>query len=377
MLIKEISARKIKDSRSEYTIEVSINGCKSSSPSGKSTGKYETPCYHKSLDWNLKSINNFKELKEIEINSFEDLKKVESLIKKKFKLKKVNSFGANALFALESAILKALAKNSKKELWEVVNNKSKKIPVPVGNIIGGGLHSHNEDHPVFQEFLIIPQLKSAKRNFHLMQMIHKELGFIFKTKKVNDEGAWQTDADEISILTVLSRLKNIKIGLDVAANSFYCEEKYEYKNKILDRNSQIFFMNNLIKDFNILYLEDPLQEEDFSGFSKINKKNLIVGDDLTVTHIDRVKRAIKNNSINAMIVKPNQNGSLIQVKEICDFCKKNKIKIIVSHRSGETMDSALADFAVAFGADYIKCGISTKWRESKLKRLIEIENKIK
>ena len=377
MLIKEISARKIKDSRSEYTIEVSINGCKSSSPSGKSTGKYETPCYHKSLDWNLKSINNFKELKEIEINSFEDLKKVESLIKKKFKLKKVNSFGANALFALESAILKALAKNSKKELWEVVNNKSKKIPVPVGNIIGGGLHSHNEDHPVFQEFLIIPQLKSAKRNFHLMQMIHKELGFIFKTKKVNDEGAWQTDADEISILTVLSRLKNIKIGLDVAANSFYCEKKYEYKNKILDRNSQIFFMNNLIKDFNILYLEDPLQEEDFSGFSKINKKNLIVGDDLTVTHIERVKRAIKNNSINAMIVKPNQNGSLIQVKEICDFCKKNKIKIIVSHRSGETMDSALADFAVAFGADYIKCGISTKWRESKLKRLIEIENKIK
>ena len=120
-----------------------------------------------------------------------------------------------------------------------------------------------------------------------------------------------------------------------------------------------------------------MQEEDFDAFSQINKKNtLVVGDDLTATHISRVEKAIKNKSINAMIIKPNQNGSLLEVKKIFDICKKKGIKTILSHRSGETMDSALADYAFGFGADFIKCGISTPWREIKLQRMIEIENSL-
>ncbi|MCA9485326.1 MAG: phosphopyruvate hydratase, partial [Nanoarchaeota archaeon] len=98
-----------------------------------------------------------------------------------------------------------------------------------------------------------------------------------------------------------------------------------------------------------------------------------VGDDLTATQIFRLKKAIRKRSINAMIVKPNQNGSLVELKEIMEICKKNKISTIISHRSGETLDNALADLAFGFQSDYIKCGISTKWREAKLKRLIEIE----
>jgi enolase len=124
-------------------------------------------------------------------------------------------------------------------------------------------------------------------------------------------------------------------------------------------------------------LEDPLQEEDFLGFSRINKKHLIVGDDLTATQIPRLKEAIKHNSINAMIIKPNQNGSLLEIKKIFELCKANNIKTILSHRSGETMDASIADYAFAFEADYIKCGISTAFREAKLKRMIEIESSIK
>ncbi len=373
MFIKEVYARKISDSRGEDTIEVIVNGCKASAPEGKSTGKFETKPYRKNIDWNIKAITslNFSE----PINSFEDLKYIESLLKVEFDLKDVTHFGANALFALESAILKALAKEKKKQLWQVINSDArKKIPIPVGNVIGGGLHSHIKDHSVFQEFLLIPKGKSAKDNIRIMRRIHKKLKNILKAKKVNDEGAWETTFEEERILSILKKLGNkVNIGVDVASSEFYNKKKYSYNDKSLSKEEQIDYVNELISKYGLFYVEDPLNEEDFSGFSSIKKKNLIVGDDLTVTHKDRLKRAIKKRSINAIIIKPNQNGSLLQLKEIFNICKKNKIKTVFSHRSGETLDNALADYAVGFGADYIKCGISTKWREAKLKRLVEIE----
>lgn len=372
MLIKEVSARSIKDSRGEKTIEVSVNGCSASSPAGKSTGTFETPSYHKSLEWNI-SFFNKSDFSNIEINSFSDLKKLEKEIKKKAKLSDVLKFGANALFAFECAVLKALAKSQGKELWQVINSKAKRLPVPAGNIIGGGLHSHNPNHPTFQEFLIIPQGKTAKENFSILQKTHSAVGKLLHAEKVNDEGAWETHLDDLSVLQLLSTMPNIRLGCDVAANSFFCEGNYKYNNKELDRQTQIHYINELIKRFNLLYVEDPLDEDDFSGFTKIEKKNMIVGDDLTVTHLKRLKKAIKMKAINAIIVKPNQNGSLIQVSELVEFCKKNKIKTILSHRSGETLDNALADLAFGFQTDYIKCGISTKWREAKLLRLVEIE----
>jgi len=236
------------------------------------------------------------------------------------------------------------------------------------------LHSHIKDHSVFQEFLLIPKGKSAKDNIRIMRRIHKKLKNILKAKKVNDEGAWETTFEEERILSILKKLGNkVNIGVDVASSEFYNKKKYSYNDKSLSKEEQIDYVNELISKYGLFYVEDPLNEEDFSGFSSIKKKNLIVGDDLTVTHKDRLKRAIKKRSINAIIIKPNQNGSLLQLKEIFNICKKNKIKTVFSHRSGETLDNALADYAVGFGADYIKCGISTKWREAKLKRLVEIE----
>jgi len=373
MFLKRVNAKKILDSRRELTIEVSLNGVKASSPSGKSTSKYETPCFHKSLDWNIKFLNDAEF--NLEINSFYDLRKVESYLKEKAKLKDVKKFGANALFALESAILKALAKEKKLELFQLLNIKPKKLPVPVGNAIGGGLHSHNKDAPTFQEFLLIPKNKTAKENFYTLQKIHAQLKNQIHSTKKNDEGAWQTSLNDEQIISLLSKFKDIRVGIDAAASAFYKNSEYSYKNKTLNRNSQIYYINSLVKDYNLFYCEDPLQEEDFKGFSKIKRdsNHLVVGDDLTATQISRVKKAIRLNSINAMIIKPNQNGSLIELAEIFKICKENNIKTILSHRSGETLDDALADFAVGFQADFIKCGISTKWREAKLKRLVEIE----
>jgi enolase len=377
MLLKEVRARKIKDSRGEYTIEIDVDGCKASSPSGKSTGKYETLPFHRSLEWNIRFLN--EQRFDIPINSFEDLSKVESFIRKKAKLKDAKQFGANALFALESAILKALAKEQKKQLWQIINPRARKFPKPVGNAVGGGLHSHNEDHPTFQEFLIIPQSPSPKKNFQIMKTIHARLKQKVKARTKNDEGAWQTSLSDEEILQTLSNFKDVRIGIDAASSSFYCNKEYCYNNRSLDRASQINYLNDLINDYNLLYCEDPLQEEDFKGFSKIKRdaNHLVVGDDLTATHISRVKKAIATKAINAMIIKPNQNGSLLELAEIFRLCKKHDIKTILSHRSGETLDDALADYAFGFQADYIKCGISTKWREAKLKRLVEIENKLK
>ena len=373
MIIKEVGARAVKDSRGENTIEVSVNSIKASSPSGKSTGIYETKPYRKSLKWNVNFFNKTKEFDNLEINSFGDLKKVEKLLKKKLKLKNVKEFGANALFAFESAVLKALAKDKGIELWQVINSKAKKFPTPVGNAVGGGLHSSNKNKPEFQEFLLIPKEKSFSKNVKVMNRIYSKL----KTKLKNDEGAWQTSLSNEEVFETLSKFKNIRFGTDVAASGFYKKGKYCYKENKFDKKGQINYVNDLIKKYNLFYVEDALEEEDFSGFSKVKSKNLVVGDDLTATQINRLKKAIRKKSVNAMIIKPNQNGSLLEVKKVFEICKRNKIRTIMSHRSGETLDNALADYSFGFGADYIKCGISTKWREAKLKRMVEIERKLR
>ncbi len=380
MIIQNISARKIKDSRDNETIEVSVNNSNASSPSGKSTGKYESREYLKNLDWNVNFLNLEKSfLIGLEIKKFEDLEIVEKKIIKELKLKKVQEFGANSLFALESVILKALAVSEKKELWEIINPKAKKIPIPLGNIIGGGLHSSKfKNHTNFQEFLIIPFSKKFEKNYNIMKKIYLKIGEKFNLKKINDEGAWQTEFDEEKILEILSEFKReVRIGIDVASTHFYKNKFYDYKNKKLNEKNQIFYINNLIKKYKIFYIEDPLYEEDFNGFSKINKKSFVCGDDLTATQINRLKKSIEKNSINCMITKPNQNGSLIELKEIISICKKNNIKTVMSHRSGETTDNSLADYAFGFQTDFIKTGIATKWREVKLNRLEEIEKSLK
>jgi len=384
VVIKSVSAKSILDSRKEKTIHVTIKtdvgNFSASAPNGKSRGKYEAKPYKKSLEEDIKLLKDSKDYFSEEIlEKFEDLRRVEDIVDR--------HIGANTLFALESAVLKAIAKEQKKKVWQLINPNAKKLPRLVGNCVGGGKHSEGKSKPDFQEFLLIPNTKSVKKAFEINKKAKEEVKFLLKEKdsnfqeKENDENAWETSLNEKEILEILKKTK-IPLGLDVAASSFSKRKKYIYKNPPLDRigEEQFEYLSNLIKNFDLFYIEDGFSEEDFESFAKLLKKfpkSLIVGDDLTVTNSEKLRKAIENKSVNALIVKPNQTGSLLDVSQVCKIAKEKGIKIVFSHRSGETDESILADLAFGFGADFFKCGITGKEREAKLKRLIEIEERLK
>jgi len=386
MIVQGVSAKEILDSREEKTIFVTIKtnlgDFSASAPNGKSKGKFEKKIYKKNLETDIKTLEKFNDyFTEEIIDKFDDLRRIEDILE--------GHVGGNTILAFEFALLKALAKEQKKEIWELINPNAKKFPRLVGNCIGGGLHSNikGAKKPDFQEFLLIPDTKTVKEAWELNKKAKKEAEELlknadkkFKSEK-NDEDAWITSLNEKQVLEILSKL-NLPIGLDLAASSFYARKNYNYSNPMLRRSSdeQIGYLTNLIKNYNLFYIEDAFEEQDFSGFAKLTKlfpNRLIVGDDLTVTNQKRLEQAIREKSINALIVKPNQCGSLIEVKNVVKLARKNNLKIIFSHRSGETEESILADLAFGFQADFFKSGITGKEREVKIKRLIEIEDSLK
>lgn len=388
VVIREVSAKSILDSRKEKTILVSIKiksgkTFSASSPSGKSTGKYEAKPYKKNLEEDINTLKKFKDyFSEEIIEEFKDLKRVEDILE--------GHVGANTLFAFESAVLKAIAFENKKEIWEVINpeaRKLKKFPRLVGNCIGGGKHSNSNKKPDFQEFLLIPEENSPEKALKINKEAKEKAQFLIKKKdnnfkyQKNDEDAWMTSLNEKEVLDILSEL-NIPSGVDVASSSFYSRKKYSYENPVLkrDKEEQFGYVANLIKNYNLIYVEDPFEEEDFESHSKLLKKfpnSLIVGDDLIVTNSKRLQKAIEAKAINAIIIKPNQCGSLLEVKKVYEMAKENNIKMVFSHRSGETEETILADLAFGFQADFLKCGITGKEREAKIKRLYEIEKSLK
>jgi enolase len=385
MKLKEVKALVILDSRNEETIQIEVNGSKSMAPSGKSKGKYEKiPYRNNNIHADIDFINKLK--LNLEINEFDDLIEVENKIKSRV--------GANTLFAFEASILKALAEEKNLKLWQLLNPEAKALPRILSNTIGGGAHTNSEIKPDFQEFLVICNKNPAISEV-INKKAHQEAGIIIKNLSINklkknDENAWQTDEDNEAVLEIMKQLQenifeesgiHLDIGVDVASSQFFKEGKYYYQNRISkkSREQQIEYIIELGKKYNLAYIEDPLDEEDFDGFAELvkNLDCLIVGDDLTVTNFERVEKAIKMEAITGLIVKPNQTGSLIEVKKIIDLCKKNGIRTIMSHRSGETMDNTIADLAFAWQTDFIKIPVIGEERVAKVKRLIEIELTIK
>ncbi len=388
VVIKGVEAKAVLDSRGEKTISVTIKteigDFTSSAPNGKSTGKHEVKSYKKDINTAIKKMKDFSEyFSEEIIEKFDDLKRVEDILE--------GHVGANTLFAFESSVLKALASEQQKEIWEIIDPSTrdrKKFPRLVGNCVGGGKHSSGvEKKPDFQEFELIPDKKTVKEN-HDANIKAKELVgnmLMEKDKEFtglkNDENAWVTSLNEKEVLDILNQTK-IPAGLDIAASSIYKRRKYHYENPMLkrDKEEQVGYVSNLIKNYNLFYIEDPFGEEEYESFAQLLAKHpnsLIVGDDLTVTSSKRLQKAIEMKSINAIIVKPNQCGSLLEVKRVCDLAKANNIKTVFSHRSGETDEKILADLAFGFGADFFKSGTEGDVREKKILRLIEIEDSLK
>lgn len=363
-------ATKILNSKKEGTIEINYKDFKASAPSGTSKGQFEAQDYKKGLDSEIKEINKLKsKIEKLNFNTFEDFKLIEEL---------TEDLGANSKIALEFAILKS------KGGFEFLDGR--RIPRPLGNVIGGGAHSENSKLE-FQEFLIIDKesksfFDSAFKNKKVHQILLEKLQKLdrnFKDQKTA-EGAWGPNLEIEEVLDLLKKIckkYRLRIGVDIAASQFYRNGKYVYRNKTLNRDEQIDYINRLIKKYDLYYVEDPLEENDFKGFSLINKKNcLVVGDDLTVTNLERVRTALLNNSINGLIIKPNQCGSLIKMKEVINFSNSCNVVNIISHRSGETLDSTISDLAVGFNIPIIKCGVFGKEREAKINRLIDIEKSL-
>ncbi len=401
MFVKRVNVSKINNSRGERTVLVKLTTFEGtfmgSAPSGKSTGKREVKAWNK--HGFPKSLTLARKLgriligKNFLIKRIKDMDKIEQLFLK-FE-KHFGKLGGDVWFAFESAFVKAAAKDLMVEPWQLIHDsinpgKKPKIPMPVGNTIGGGLHSKKikNKRPDFQEFLLIPSEKTFSRaitkNIHAYNYARN----LLKTKLKNDESAWRTSKTNEEVLEILRKTADkygLRIGLDIAANSFFKENYYEYQNKRLtrDRLDQIDYVTRLIKKFKIFYCEDPMNEEDFAGFKQIREslpqsyKTLIVGDDLTTTNPKQLARAIKSKSINSIIIKPNQIGSIVETAKTVELAKKHNIKIIFSHRSGETMDTILADYAVGFGADFLKCGVMGPQRLVKHKRIIDIERSLR
>ncbi len=419
MFVKSVMPRFVKNSRKGRSVEIELKTYEGtfrcSAPSGKSTGKSEVSCYHpKGISYSMKMLKTFCKVlthKNFIVKKVDDLKGLNDLMRK-FEARH-GKLGGNVWYALEGAFLKAAAADTGKELWKFINDdvnhgRKPKMPMPVGNCIGGGLHSKKirGKRPDFQEFLLIGNAKTFGRavtkNLRAYEYAKRLLAQKSGTRKAaggwrlfgewrrlrNDEGAWRTERNNEEVLEILKKVAkryDLKIGMDVASGSFYEKGYYNYENKKLvrDKVDQVDYILKLIRKFGIFYLEDGMDEDDFGGFKsltestkKMRRKSLIVGDDLTTTHLKRVQRAVRGGAMNAMIIKPNQVGSILEVKKVVEYCKKKGIVMIFSHRSGETMDNILADYCVGFGGQFMKAGIYGKERLIKLKRVMDIERSI-
>jgi len=401
MFISNIRSEKIFNSRGDLTILVIVETAKGKSqaaaPSGKSKGKYEAPEFSsRGIDFSISMISMIgKRLAQSKtpLKSFSDLEKIEKIIRQYDKTENWSLIGGGALFALEAAILKAMALSAGKELWQFLNPNAKKLPLPIGNCIGGGSHAQKEIYPDIQEFLIMPKARHFYDAYFINLQAYKLAKKLVTEKdktwhgEITDEKSISPDLDEEKILEILQEINEkvkskfsieLKLGLDIAASSLFKKGKYHYKNpdRTLNPEEQVEYIKNLIEKYNLYYIEDPFHEDDFDSFAKLlkqTKKCLVVGDDLTATNPKRLKKAIKKKAINAIIIKPNQNGSLLDTKRVLDLAKEHKITPIISHRSGETNDSTIADLAVAWEIPIIKTGILGRERFAKLHRLLRIE----
>ncbi|MCX7589381.1 MAG: phosphopyruvate hydratase [Patescibacteria group bacterium] len=388
MKILDYNIKKILDSRSNWTIELELYnekniGVKSSVPSGKSTGKNEV--FNLDPDQAiLKAKYIFSKIKNKDFKSQQEfdhfLISLDKTVNKSY-------LGGNTILAFSYCFAKLNAYFKHIELYDYFNNlvnlknlKIKpKMPYLFVNVINGGLHAGN--NLKFQEYLIIPKTNDILKAINLARILYLELGKELKKIKGNnatnigDEGGYapnfKNDFEPFEIISkILKKLnldKEFYFGLDAAANSI------NLSNDKLEK-----FYLKLIKKINLIYLEDPFAEEDFEQFKKLKlklKNVYICGDDLTTTNMNSFKKADSENSINSVIIKPNQIGTISETIEAIQFAKQKNWWIIVSHRSGETNDDLIADLAYGVAANGFKLGAPARGeRVAKYNRLLEIAN---
>lgn len=414
--IKKIYAYEIIDSRGYPTIEGRLlldNGVSviTSIPAGTSRGKSEA-LELRDNDQNRfdgmgvsKAVSYINELIAPKLIGLSPLKQeeVDMWLIKADGTENKSKLGGNTILTVSQLFVKAAAADLKVDLFRYINSlyqslfkasiKIDRLPNPIFNIINGGKHANNNLE--FQEFQVIPSSSfSFTEAYRIGIEVYHELQRVLAYRNANisvgEEGGFApnfpTNLDAIEILNETIAQKNLKmgldvfLGLDVAASHFYREGKYHIKDKPHPLKTAEFtdFIYKLTTNYSILILEDPLHEDDWQGWSdfnqKISKNIYLVGDDILTTNKERLRRAIREKTCTSVLVKPNQIGTITETLEVIDLARKNNFNYIVSHRSGETNDSFIADFAVGVQADFVKFGASARGeRLAKYNRLWQIE----
>lgn len=412
--IKSISAREVLNSKGDPTIETTViltDGAVgiSSVPSGTSIGKYEAVELLDNDEKRYQGKGVLSAIGNIQKYIFPALSNQEannlSVVDKKLieldGTPNKQRLGANAILSVSMAVAKASAKSSVLPTFLYLREYTKKeaglkVPTPSFNIINGG--KHGDGNIDFQEFLAIPATsKTFSEGLMLGVNVYASLKKTMQTNNLSAltglEGGFspKLSSNQDGLLLIKQAIEAINlrlgfdmfIGLDPAANDFYVEGGYRIKDKSTTLSSKdlIEFYSMLNSQYHLLYLEDGLAEDDWKGwqdlYTTLSKETLIVGDDLTASNPFRLQEAIQKNTIGGVIIKPNQIGTVIEAIAVCEMARQAGLKITVSHRSGETTDDFIADFAVAVGADYVKFGAPVRGeRVSKYNRLLAIEKQI-
>ncbi len=390
MIIEDVRYRIVFDSRGNETVECEVYSGdvigRAIAPSGASTGSEEAIV----LDpYKCKEIEEIVSKALIGMDVFDQIG-IDEKLRELDGTDNFSRIGGNFAITASLACAKASSILLGIPLYEYLGGIfAKEIPYPLGNVIGGGKHA--EGSTSIQEFLIIPI--GAKTFFEAQKvncLVHRELKGLFRKRGLfyarGDEGAWAVQITDDQAFEILSEAigivkdktgVDVKIGLDFAATELWDGSRYVYKDKKLTAEEQISYVAELVDRYDIIYVEDPLHENDFEGFSELNReigrKCMICGDDLYVTNVRRIKRGIEMNSTNTVLIKPNQIGTLTDTFRAVKLAKDNGLNVVVSHRSGETEDETIAHLSVAFNASLIKTGVVGGERTVKLNELIRIE----
>ena len=409
-IIHKIFAREILDSRGNPTVEVDVfleDGSfgRAAVPSGASTGEHEAVELRdndklrylgKGVKKAVQNVNTIIADEIIGLDAFNQRNIDETLISLDGTLNK-SFLGANSILGTSIAVAKSASNSKNKPLYEYLSNDNNCImPIPMMNIINGG--SHADNNVDFQEFMVFPiGANSFSKALQMGTEIFHQLKKVLKGNNLNtavgDEGGFAPNlkSNEEAIEIILNATDkagykagvDVYIALDVAASEIFDGKKYIIKseNKSLSSDQMISYYQNLVDKYPVISIEDGLAEDDWGGWVSMNEalggRIQIVGDDLTVTNINRLKKAIDLKAMNAILIKLNQIGTVTETLEAIKLAKNTNYGAIISHRSGETEDTTIADLAVASGVGQIKTGSASRTdRVCKYNQLLRIEESL-
>jgi len=394
-LIRSVSLRRILDSRGNPTVEADVltesgGFGRAAAPSGASTGEYEAielPTGEAVAAARQHAVPRL--VGEVHAGNQRD---VDAALHAADGTDDFSTIGANSAVAISMAAAKAGTDVLGAPLYQHLGGtfRGENFPVPLGNVVGGGEHAKEATY--IQEFLAAPVgAPSVSEAVFANAAVHDRIGELLDERGVpagkGDEGAWAPAVDDTAAFEIVAQATadvaddvgfDIGVGLDVAASELYDPESEVYRYGDVERtpDEQVDYMADLVGEYDLAYVEDPVEENDFAGFAdltdRVGDRTVLCGDDLFVTNVERLQRGIDEGAGNAILVKPNQIGTLSDAVDAVELATRNGLDAVVSHRSGETEDTTIAHLAVATDAPFIKTGTVGGERTAKLNELIRI-----